>query len=322
MKAVTIQSYGGPEVLALTDRQTPTATRGKVLVRVRTVSINPRDWLVREGAYVFNFALPKPPFVPGSDFAGEVTSIGPGVRNLRIGDRVFGMQPLLGSMGAHAQYVAIDASAVALMPSDSSFEECAAVPCAGLTAWGALVKIGRIQPGQRVLINGASGGVGTYAVQIAVALGAHVIGVSSGANEDLVRSLGAREFINYKSVQPEKVAEKIDIFLDAVGRSSFQKAVHCLGDGGRYVTTIPNGRSVLQTLKTSLSRPLGVNQSRSAHLVLVRASGSDLQRIASLMAAGKVRSVIDEVFPISQIAAAHVKSRTWRVRGKLVLTVE
>lgn len=322
MKAIIIRSHGGPDVLQLAERPVPRPGRGQVLVRVRAASVNPRDWLVREGKYVFNFALPALPFVIGSDFAGEVVEAGPGVTAFRVADQVFGMQPLRGGMGAYAEYVAIDAGAIALKPRDIGFEEAAAVPCAGLTAWGALARIGRVAPGSSVAINGASGGVGTYAVQIAKALGAKVTAITSTANAALVTGLGADEVVDYKSCDPLAAIRGADVFFDAIGRTDFGRARACLRRGGRYVTTIPGAAAAFTALSTGAARLARLGDGKSSHMVLVRAWGEDLAALGGLMAAGKLRSVIEQSYPLAEAAQAHVRSRSWRVRGKLVLRVD
>jgi NADPH:quinone reductase-like Zn-dependent oxidoreductase len=322
MQAVIIRRHGGPEVLELADRPVPVPRRGQVLVRVRASCVNPRDWLVREGRYVFGRLLPPLPFTPGSDLAGIVTRLGPGVATLREGDEVFGMQPLLGGMGAYAEYVAIAASAVALKPPSISFEQAAAFPCAGLTAWQALTRVAPVSAGHHVVVNGASGGVGTYAVQIAKALGARVTAVTSGVNAAFVSGLGADQVIDYRAADPLATARDVDVFFDAVGRASFRRARRCLSRGGRYLTTVPSVASALDSLRTAATRHLPAGAGKSSHLVLVRARSSDLAAAAELMVAGRLHSEIEQVYPLEQAAQAQARSRSWHVRGKLVLRVE
>ncbi|MES2821945.1 MAG: NAD(P)-dependent alcohol dehydrogenase [Pseudomonadota bacterium] len=322
MKAIAITRYGGPEVLEVAERPIPQVGRGQVLVRVVASCVNPRDWLVREGRYVFGFMLPAMPFVPGSDIAGEVVEVGPAVESLRVGDAVFGMQPLRGGMGAYAQFVAMDADALALKPATTSFEEAAAVPCAGLTAWGALHRIAAVGPGDRVVINGASGGVGTYAVQIAKALGAHVSAISSAGNHGLCLSLGADEVIDYNTQDPLSLLRDVSVFFDVIGRSSLAKTRSCLREGGRYITTIPSLPTLGTAVGSGLRRAFKLGDGKSAHMVLVRAHGKDLEALGQLMAANRLRSVIEAVYPLEEAPAAHQRSRSWRVRGKLVLRID
>src|SRR5262245_3184628 len=239
MRAVFISQYGGNEVLRYDELPRPVAKRGQVLVRVRAASVNPRDWIIREGRYVFKFALPAFPIILGSDISGEVVACGPSASRFRPGDAVFGMQPMRGGMGAYAEYVAIDEAALAAKPEAVSHAEAAAVPCAGLTAWQAVAYIGRVGPGAKVTICGASGGVGSYAVQFAKALGAHVTAVTSGANADLALSLGADAVVDYKSEDFTRMVNRQNLVFDAVGRYGFARCVQVLAPGGRYVSTIP-----------------------------------------------------------------------------------
>jgi NADPH:quinone reductase-like Zn-dependent oxidoreductase len=323
MRAVVVPRYGKAEVLEIAQRPIPALKKGQVLVKNHASCVNPRDWLVREGKYVFKFALPPFPFIPGSDIAGEIASVGDGSSGFKVGDRVFGMQPLLGGMGAYAEYVAINAAALALIPANVSYQEAAAVPCAGLTAWQALCTIGQVKQGSRVVVNGASGGVGSYAIQIARAQGAHVIGITSTGNLDFIRSLGADEVIDYKteSYQKRLSGGGIDVFFDAIGRESLHKTAAIMVPAGRYISTIPNAQTFRQAVSTHLKRKLSGRPQQTLHLVLVRPLSEDLRRMADLMASGKMKSVIEQVFPLEQVRAAHDRSRTWHTRGKLVLAI-
>ena len=289
---------------------------------MRAAAVNPRDWIVRDGRYVFKFALPRFPIILGSDLSGEVVKCGPSASRFGIGDEVFGMQPLAGGMGAYAEYVAIDENALARKPPSISHVDAAAVPCAGLTAWQALVNIGGLGKGTRVTVCGASGGVGSYAVQPAKAQGAWVTTVCSAPNSDLARSLGADAVVDYKAIHFTKVVGEQDIVFDAVGRDSFRVAAPALASGGRYITTIPSASSVLASLATGAIRLATLGRKPSSHLVLVRAKGDDLAQIATLMAQGRVKSLIDSRYPLAHARAAQERSRSWRSRGKIVLEVE
>lgn len=321
MLAVQLSRHGGPEVLTLAQVALPRPQPGQVLVRVRATCVNPRDWLLRQGRYVFRFVLGRFPIIPGSDIAGEVVALGRGVSRWQIGDRVFGMQPIDGRMGAYAQYVAIKADALAAIPANIGFEQAAAVPCAGLTAWDALHTIGKLQPGMRVLINGTSGGVGSYALQLAKAHGAQVVAVCSEANADWARQMGADEVLDYRAGPLQPPGGAVDIFFDVIGRSSLAKSQHLLRPGGRYITTIPSLPNLRQSLLGVVWRWLRPAAAKTSHMVLVRAFGHDLQAIAALMAAGKVQSEIEQVYPLAEVAQAQQRSQSWRVRGKLVLQV-
>ncbi len=321
MKAVFIEGFGGVEVLRCGDLPRPQARRGQVLVEVHAAAVNPRDWMLREGRYQFRFLMPGFPLILGSDMSGVVVEAGPGADRFRPGEEVFGMQTLWGRMGCHAEYVAIAESALARKPEAISHVEAAAVPCAALTAWDALMRIARIRPGTRLLVIGAAGGVGTYAVQLAKALGAAVTAVTSTGNVDLVRSLGADEVIDYKTQQFAAVAGEQDVVFDTIGREDLDTVRPVLAADGRYITTLPNDRSARQAFTSRVARLLRGGHGCSAHVALVRADGAALQRIADLMAAGAVRSVIDSTYTLEEAARAHERSRSFRSRGKLVLRV-
>lgn len=232
------------------------------------------------------------------------------------------MQPLFGGMGAYAEYVAIDETALARKPPSISHVDAAAVPCAGLTAWQALVNIGNVGQPTRVTVCGASGGVGSYAVQFANARGARVTAVCSAPNADLARSLGAHAVADYKTVHFTNLVGEQDIVFDAVGRDSFRTVAAVLAPGGRYITTIPSASSVLAQWATGVLRLATLGRKPSAHLVLVRARGDDLAQIATLMAQGRVKSLIDSRYPLAEARAAHERSRSWRSRGKIVLEID
>lgn len=321
MRAVFINRYGGTEVLEYGDRPRPAPRSGQVLVEVHAASVNPRDWLLREGRYVFRYLMPGFPLILGGDVSGVVVEAGPNTSRFRPGDAVFGMQTSFGRMGGYAEYIAIHERALAAKPTNISHEEAAAVPCAALTAYGALSRIGQTRAGSHVTIIGASGGVGTYATQLAKALGATVTAVTSARNASLVESLGADRVIDYTTEHFETVLRSQDLVFDTIGRESLRKCSPVLAQRGRYVTTIPSPATMRQSLASRLWRMLRRGNAQSAHVILVRADGKDLGQIASLMSEGKVRSVIDSVYPLSEARAAHEKSRSWRSRGKLVLQV-
>ena len=321
MKAIYIERYGGPEVLQFGERPMPVAKPGQVLIEVHAASVNPRDWLLREGRYVFRHLMRGFPLILGSDVSGVVVEVGPGARRFKAGDRVFGMQTPLGRMGGYAQYVAIAERALVAKPERISHEEAAAAPCAALTAYRALLAIGHAGPESRIVIVGASGGVGSYAVQIARALGATVTAVTSTGNVALVQALGAGRVVDYTRDRFTDVIRGQDIVFDTIGRESLASCRAVLAPGGRYVTTIPSGRTAMQSAVSRVARLASGGRTPSAHVVLVQADGAQLARIAALMEQGQVRSVIDSVHPFHDARKAHEKSRSWRTRGKLVLSL-
>lgn len=321
MKAIFFYQYGGSEVLQYGDRPRPKVKANQLLVETHAASINPRDWLLREGRYIFRFLMPAFPLIPGSDISGKVIELGKAVTQFKIGDEVFGMQTPLGGMGGYAEYIAIDERAVTLKPARISHIEAAAVPCAALTSYYALRKIGKVKKGSKVVIIGASGGVGSYGVQLAKALGATVVGVCSAANIDLVRSLGADEVIDYKQQHYSASLRNQDLVYDTIGRESLAKASPALKKNGRYITTIPGVTTFLASIFSQLWRLICLDNAKSSHVVLVPADGKMLAEIAQLMTSGKVRSIIDSVYPLKETKQAHDKSRTFRTKGKLVLNV-
>ncbi len=320
MKAVGIRRYGGLETLEYADWPRPRPGRRELLVRVHAAAVNPRDWLLREGRYVFR-RMVRLPAILGSDFSGVVVERGPQATRFEQGDAVFGMQTAFGQMGAYAEYIAVDERAVARKPPGVTHLEAAAVPCAGLTAWQALTRYSRTGPGSKITVIGASGGVGSYAVQIARAMGAHVTGVTSGANEALVRSLGAAAAVDYRRAHFAAVLRDQDVVFDTIGRESLSSSTPALAPDGTYITTIPSLATAGQSLAAAFRRLGAGGRGRRARVVLCRADGRDLERLADLLARREITSVIDSVYPLPETARAHERSRSWRTRGKLLLEV-
>ncbi|MGH8529846.1 MAG: NAD(P)-dependent alcohol dehydrogenase [Nevskiales bacterium] len=321
MKAVFFEHYGPPEVLQYSERPRPEPRADQVLIEVHAVAVNPRDWLLREGRYQFRHLLGGFPIIPGSDVSGVIVATGKDVQGFRQGDEVFAMQSMLGRMGGYAEYVAVKEVCLARKPNNVTHAQAAAVPCAGLTSWQALLKNGKMKQGDKVVVVGASGGVGHYAVQIARHFGAHVIGVCSTANVEFVKSLGAHEVIDYKKEKFNERLRDCDIVYDTIGRESLATCAKVLNPNGVYITTIPNGRTAVEWLTTSLRHRLSQRGQR-ASVIMCEAAGADLAEMAALMNHGKLRSQIDQTFPLKDAIEAHRKSRSFRTRGKLVLTVK
>ncbi len=237
MKAVTINRYGSIDVLEYSEIEKPQITPNQLLVKIQATSINPVDWKIRQGQLQllsgFNF-----PIVLGCDLSGVVLEVGEKVENFEPGDEIYTfINPLVG--GAYAEYIAIPANTAALKPKNMNYSQAAAVPVAGLTAFQALLDLGQIRPGQKVLINGASGGVGTFAVQIAKVMKTEVIGVCSSKNITLVESLGANRVIDYNQIDFTKESEQYDIIFDAVGKETFSSCENVLKSEGIYISTLP-----------------------------------------------------------------------------------
>jgi NADPH:quinone reductase-like Zn-dependent oxidoreductase len=326
MKAIVQHRYGSPDVLEFTDTDRPAPGDHEVLVKVRAASVNARDWHVLRGdPYVArpsaDLGWRRPNVkIRGTDFAGTVAAIGPGVTGLQIGDEVYGE-----ANGAFAEYIAAPAERVAVKPADLTFEQAAAIPLAANTALIGLRDVAKLQPGQRILINGAAGGVGTFAVQIGKALGAEVTGVCSTRNVDLVRSLGADEVIDYTSTDFSRTDRRYDVVLDLVGNRSLTALRRPLVRNGLLVLS---GGGVFSG--GSLFGPLGlmIRGMVSAPFVHHRvvlfnavASQANLVALRELAEAGKLTPAIDRTYPLAAAADAIGYLETGHARGKVVITV-
>ncbi|MEX5261555.1 NADP-dependent oxidoreductase [Kocuria sp. CPCC 205263] len=306
MQAISQDELGGPEVLKPTTVQRPEPGMGEVLVRVHAASVNPVDGMNRQtGMFVG-----QPPFVLGWDLAGTVEVTGPGVTIHRPGDAVFGMLPFPHGHGAHAQYAVGPARAFVPKPDCLDHVQAAALPLSGLTAWQALVDTARIGEGSRVLVNGASGGVGHLAVQIAKAHGAYVIGVASTANTDFVRTLGADEVIDYTTTDITQATDNLDVVLETVGGDYPVKALEVLKPDGILVSTLPQTLAAIE----DDARERGV---RLAGL-FVEADGAGMTALAELTITGQLTPTITATFPLEQAATAQ---STKSGPGKTVLTL-
>ena len=312
MKAVFYRRYGGPEVLELGELPEPAIGDRQLLVKVRATSVNPADWKFRRGTPRIPF-LPMPR-IPGLDVAGEIVRVGSTVTRFRAGEAVYAMlSPLAG--GGCAEYAAVAERSAARAPQSLSLDEAAAVPVAALSALQLLRDLGRIVRDQAVLINGASGGVGSCAVQIARLRGAEVTAVCSARNREFVLALGAHHVIDYASEDFAAAPSRYDLIVDAVGTRSFRACRAALRPKGRYVSTLP-------AVSTLLGMTLGpLTGGKRAGLLMVRARGSDLEQLTAWIDAGRLRPRIDRRLPLSQTADAHALSEAGHVRGKIVITV-
>ncbi|MDF5712237.1 MAG: NAD(P)-dependent alcohol dehydrogenase [Nostoc sp. S4] len=312
MKAVVIHRYGGVQVLQYEDVEQPKIQPTQLLVKVRASSVNPIDWKIRQGMLSL-LTGSKFPKILGFDVAGDVVQVGSQVTRFQVGDAIYGSTSFPG--GGYAEFAAIPENLATLKPTNLSDEEAAAVPLAALTALQALRDCGNIQSGQAVLINGAAGGVGSFAVQIASALGAVVTGVSSSKNLDLVKSLGAERVIDYKQQDFTKDTTQYDIIFDAVGKRSLSQTKKVLKPNGVYITTLPSPETVVQSLLTALI------PGQKAKLVFEKPNAKDLIYLKELIEAGKIRAVIDRTYPLQELAAAHAYSETGRAVGKIAIAV-
>jgi NADPH:quinone reductase-like Zn-dependent oxidoreductase len=314
MQAIYFTEYGAPDVLHFGPQPRPVPQAGQLLVKVHASSVNPIDWKLRQGEMklISGFCFPR---IPGRDLAGVVAEVGDGVSQFKVGDNVFGMADA-GLGGANAEYALLSAKAAALIPSNLSFEQAAAVPLAALTALQALRDKGALTEGDRVLVLGAAGGVGTMAVQLARLLGAgYVAGTASPANHALLDSLGVDDAIDYKERDFTQVPNQYDVIFDAVAASTYLAAKDALRPGGRYVTTVPDPKDVLLGGVTSAF------SDKKLKLLMAKDDGADLHQLAQWLAAGQLRPIIDRAFPLADTAAAHRYSAAGHAVGKIVLTV-
>ena len=326
MKAIVYSDYGLSN-LKLENIEKPVPNDDQILVKVRAASINPYDWHFVEGTpYIMRMmgvGLRKPKDIQlGVDFAGTVEAVGKNVTQFKPGDEVFG-----GRAGAFAEYVCRRAEgAVALKPANLTFEQAASVNIAGITALQALRDKGKVQPGQKVLINGASGGVGTFAVQIAKTFGADVTGVCSTRNVDLVRSLGADHVIDYTKEDFAKGEQRYDVILDNVPNHSLSECRRILTPNGKYVMIGGGGPNDSRwvgpfgrVIKTMVLSPF---TSQKMGMMMADANGKDLTILADMMQSGKLKPVIDRTYKLNEVPAAIAYLEEGHARGKVVITVE
>jgi NADPH:quinone reductase-like Zn-dependent oxidoreductase len=334
MKAIQQHEFGGPEVLRYEDTVLPELKPGEVLVRVHAVGLNPPDRYLRDGYKM----LPQEwqpridfPLILGTDISGVVEAVAEGVTAFSAGDEVFAMvrfpSGLAGGSRAYAEYVSVPAAELALKPAGVDHVHAAAAPMSLLTAWQFMIELGHnvpnpLQPykhepvsldGKTVLVNGAAGGVGQFAVQLAKWKGARVIAVAAGAQEDFVRILGADEFIEYTKTKAEEQVHDLDLVIDTVGGPTTGRFLSTLKRGGALFPIFPLGFSGIDE-----AAKLGVTVSS----VQVRSSGAQLARVADLLAAGIIRVGIDSTFALADARRAHERAARGGTRGKIVLTVK
>jgi NADPH:quinone reductase-like Zn-dependent oxidoreductase len=323
MQAITYRCYGGLDVLKLADIARPAAADDEVLIRVHAAAVNPLDWHYMRGTpYLLRIqggiGAPKWPRL-GVDFAGTVEAVGSNVKRLRVGDEVFG-----GADGAFAQYVtARDDDPVVLKPASLSFEQAAALPIAGITALQALRDKGHLQAGQKVLINGASGGVGTFAVQIAKSMGAEVTGVCSTRNVDLVRSIGADHVIDYTQQDFTRDQQHYDLIVDTVGNHPLLDYRRVLTPNGVFVILGgPSGNPWIGPLTGAIKALLLSPFVHQKFLMFIAdLNQRDLDALGDLVQAGKLAPVVDRSYSLAEVAAAVRYLELGHARGKVVISV-
>ncbi|MFJ3699283.1 NADP-dependent oxidoreductase [Streptomyces sp. NPDC090052] len=330
MRAIRLHEHGGPEVLRYDEVPIPEPGPGEVLVRVHAVGVNPPDWYLRDGLTNLppetrpKFDLPV---IPGTDLSGVVEAVGADADGLSVGDEVFGLLRFPSFDGhTYAEYVTAPASDLARKPAGIDHVHAAGVPMAGLTAWQFLIELGHDHPspfqaaqhrpmaldaGTTALINGAAGGVGHFAVQLAKWKGAHVIAVASGAHESFLRELGADRFIDYTKRRPEELVHGVDLVLDTVGGRESSRFLRTLRRGGALYPVFFGEYDDGETAK------LGVTVSGTQ----VRSNGAQLADLGRLLDAGTVRVAIDSTFALADARAAHERAARGHIQGKIVLTV-
>lgn len=308
MKAVRIHSYGGPDVLVYEDAPRPEPGEGEVLIRVQAAGVNPIDSKVREGQ-MKGMVAHKLPLILGWDVAGVVEAVGPGVTNLQTGSPVYGSLDMTRD-GGYAEYALGRASGVALKPATLNPFQAAAVPVVALTAWQALFEVAGLTAGQTVLVHGAGGGVGSFAVQFARWKGARVIATASAHDRDRLQELGADKVVDYKAVRFEDAVQNVDVVLDTIGGDTQERSWGVLKKGGVLVSTVSPPSS--ETAAAHAVR---------GELVFVQPNAGQLAEIAGLIDAGKVKLMVETVLPLADAHQAHDSSQSGHKRGKIVLRV-
>ena len=304
MKSVIINEYGNTnDVLRTVEVERPQPGAGEVLVRIHAAGVNPIDWKIRAGAgQRMGLTLP---IRLGSEIAGTVEAVGEGVAGLQKGDAVWGTV----AAGGFAEYAAVPAARLARKPANLDFVQAAAVPLGGLTAWQAMFDLAGLAEGQRLLVTNSSGGVGSLAVQIAKARGAHVTGMASARNADYVRGLGVDAFVDYGQQPFEQVVRDMDVVFDTVGGDTFERAFSTLKPGGFLVTAV--------TFPSAEARQDGIRVAR----VLSKPNAPQLTSIGELVEAGKLRVHVATVLPLEEVGQALALSEAGRTRGKIVLRI-
>ena len=321
MKAIFRDAYGSADILGLREVDKPVPKDDQLLLKVHAASVNPLDWHALRGepflVRLMGFGLMKPKHqILGADMAGRVEAVGKDVTRFKVGDEVFGS-----SLGGFAEYARIRESQVALKPATMTCEQAAAVPVASLTALQALRNQGQLQDGQHVLINGASGGVGTFAVQIAKALGAHVTGVCSGKNVEMVRSIGADEVIDYTKEDFWLAGKQYDLIVDNAAFQSIHKPLRVLKPGGTYVGVGGTSSSLSVLMSLILNPLIAKMKGRQVRSFMSNINQADLGFMSELLEGGKVVPVIDRKYSLEETPQAIRYVEEGHARGKVVITI-
>jgi len=306
MKAIVVHEYGGPEVLKYEDAPRPEPKENEVLVRVMAAGVNPVDALIRSGKYAKFFGTSLP-LVPGYDIAGVVEKIGTKIAKLKVGDAVYAY-PMWG--GGYAEFAVATDGEAALKPKSISFVEAAGVPLAALTAWQALIDVAKMDKGQTVLIHGGSGGVGSFAIQIAKARGAKVIATASTSNQDLLKQLGADVAIDYTKQKFEDVAKDVDVVLDSVGKDTLARSYGVVKKGGFIASLVAKPDQAELDKHGIRGAPISV-----------KPNASELAEITKLIDEKKIKPIVSQVLPLTEAVKAQEQAATHHTRGKIVLKI-
>ncbi len=312
MKIVQIYRYGKPDVLKVEETAKPTIKSNEVLVKVYCAAVNPKDIITRKGKFK-QFTGNKFPIQLGFDISGEIVEAG-AKAPFKVGDKIMGM--LNGFKGGgYAEYVAIKHTEIALKPKQLNYEEAAALPLVSQTSLQALRDLGKVKAGYKVCINGASGGVGTVGIQLAKVLGGHVTATCSYRNVERCKALGADEVIDYTKENILDSNEQFDVFYDVFGNLDFKKVKPLLKSKGVYINTVPSPKIIKDQIFTYFS-------GKKAKLVVVKSNSKDLQYLAKLVEEGHFKPIVDKIYPLEEVRAAHEYIETKRAKGKVILKIK
>ncbi|MCU4730144.1 NADP-dependent oxidoreductase [Bacillus cereus] len=332
MKAMIIDSYGKVP-MCMAEVPTPEINEYEVLAEIHAASINPIDFKIRDGKVKMLLKY-EMPLILGNDFSGVITKVGSKVTHFKVGDEIYA-RPRKNKIGTFAEYIAIHEDDIALKPKNLSFEEAASIPLVGLTSYQALHDIMQLQKGQKILIHAGSGGVGTFAIQLAKIMGATVTTTASEAGTNLVTSLGADEIINYKTEKFEDILKNYDAVFDTIGGATLEKSFNIIKSGGNIVSVsgMPNARfgkefgsgffkTLLFSLASKKLTALKKKHNAQYSFLFMKPSGDQLRTIANYIEAGKIKPVIDRVFPFEDAQKAMEYSESGRAKGKIIVKIK
>ncbi|ADK06072.1 TPA: NADP-dependent oxidoreductase [Bacillus anthracis] len=332
MKAMIIDKYGKVP-MRMAEVPTPEINEYEVLAEIHAASINPIDFKIRDGKVKMLLKY-EMPLILGNDFSGVIVKVGSKVTRFKAGDAIYA-RPRKNKIGTFAEYIAIHEDDIALKPKNLSFEEAASIPLVGLTSYQALHDIMQLQKGQKILIHAGSGGVGTFAIQLAKIMGATVTTTASEAGSDLVKSLGADEIINYKTEKFEEILKDYDAVFDTIGGTTLEKSFNIIKSGGNIVSVsgMPNARfgkefgsgffkTLLFSLASKKLTALEKKHNAQYSFLFMKPSGDQLRTIANYIEAGKIKPVIDRVFPFEDAQKAMEYSEAGRAKGKIIVKIK